>query len=603
MSKKSVFFLGLLTLFQLAGAQNPEFRILSYSDFFELIQTTKDHKFELNDAIVQYNPETDSTHFHTEDQAKVHEMRTSYITIDKFISLNNVHFDVGNGRSGRALHRIHFKDRINLMHTGSVFFNECRFDSLPLIFTEEPAKQGINWFRENRNVHRSAIILEGCEFNQSVDIIIQSFSQRLDLSLVVNNCTVKVGDRNRMKYMSLTSIGCLQSLISNNTFLGYQSLTYHISGNDYVNILGNKLDRGNVDVILQELPLTSNINILNNDWPDLVFLDTDELNSNANLGWDQWNGRIHSFQAYIDSRNWSGYETISPNQIDSMQRIYAERLIYENEFYFNEEIKLYGRLLDLYDSQHNSKSANGAFIQIKELETKRQKFLYEQNPSFDGFFQWKINSFLKIFSDYGTKPSKAIVFSIYVILLFALFYLFTPNSWDTLNRNRLIRRIRFFTKYFRRDEGIREVFEEEKKESVMNYEEFREYMNESKREIPGYFILAAMPLYYFALANYKTTVRILGRLDILKGKWVALPPKRKIGTSIIMAFWLLLMIMFDIAIKILNAVILSINTFTTLGFGEIPIKGIARYLAIIQGFIGWFMLSLFSVSLISQLMH
>lgn len=37
--------------------------------------------------------------------------------------------------------------------------------------------------------------------------------------------------------------------------------------------------------------------------------------------------------------------------------------------------------------------------------------------------------------------------------------------------------------------------------------------------------------------------------------------------------------------------------------GEIPIKGLPRYLAIVQGFIGWFMLTIFSVSLISQLLN
>jgi len=61
-------------------------------------------------------------------------------------------------------------------------------------------------------------------------------------------------------------------------------------------------------------------------------------------------------------------------------------------------------------------------------------------------------------------------------------------------------------------------------------------------------------------------------------------------------------LIYDIFIKMLNALMLSINTFTTLGFGEIPIKGLPRYLAIIQGFIGWFMLTIFSVSLITQLL-
>ena len=61
-------------------------------------------------------------------------------------------------------------------------------------------------------------------------------------------------------------------------------------------------------------------------------------------------------------------------------------------------------------------------------------------------------------------------------------------------------------------------------------------------------------------------------------------------------------LIFDVIVKMLNTRMLSINTFTTLGFGEIPIKGLPRYLAIIQGFIGWFMLTIFSVSLITLLL-
>jgi hypothetical protein len=56
-------------------------------------------------------------------------------------------------------------------------------------------------------------------------------------------------------------------------------------------------------------------------------------------------------------------------------------------------------------------------------------------------------------------------------------------------------------------------------------------------------------------------------------------------------------------IRALNAITLSLNTFSTLGFGEIPTKGLARYVAIIQGFIGWFLLSVFLVSLISQVLN
>ncbi|MCC6410361.1 MAG: two pore domain potassium channel family protein [Saprospiraceae bacterium] len=53
-------------------------------------------------------------------------------------------------------------------------------------------------------------------------------------------------------------------------------------------------------------------------------------------------------------------------------------------------------------------------------------------------------------------------------------------------------------------------------------------------------------------------------------------------------------------ISILNAVTLSLNAFTTLGFGNIPTHGLARYVCILQGFIGWFLLSIFTVALINQ---
>lgn len=53
---------------------------------------------------------------------------------------------------------------------------------------------------------------------------------------------------------------------------------------------------------------------------------------------------------------------------------------------------------------------------------------------------------------------------------------------------------------------------------------------------------------------------------------------------------------------LINAFTLSLNAFTTLGFGNIPTTGISRYVAILQGFLGWFLLGLFSVSLINQVL-
>ncbi len=53
-------------------------------------------------------------------------------------------------------------------------------------------------------------------------------------------------------------------------------------------------------------------------------------------------------------------------------------------------------------------------------------------------------------------------------------------------------------------------------------------------------------------------------------------------------------------VSLINAVTLSLNAFTTLGFGNIPTHGLARYVCVFQGFIGWFLLSIFTVALINQ---
>jgi hypothetical protein len=53
---------------------------------------------------------------------------------------------------------------------------------------------------------------------------------------------------------------------------------------------------------------------------------------------------------------------------------------------------------------------------------------------------------------------------------------------------------------------------------------------------------------------------------------------------------------------LLNAITLSLNSFVTLGFGNIPTKGAARYVCIFQGFLGWFLLSIFTVALINQVL-
>ena len=324
--------------------------------------------------------------------------------------------------------------------------------------------------------------------------------------------------------------------------------------------------------------------------------------------WTQWKEKVLSAGGYdlylkhlMEQDTSLDYDEIY--KVDTIFNNYKNKYKFEYENSYKFEMQLLGQFYDFYKLQHDADYSNQVYVEFKNLETKRYAYLYKEHPAFNTFFTWKINQFLKVFSGYGTNPSLSIIFSLYVIFIFAFVYMLFPNNWETGKKNKLMNRLQFFTKYFRQDEGIREIYEEERQHDIMSYTEFRDYMHHSKKEIPNFFIWLARPIYYFSSYNYKMTGRVLRHTDILKGRWVDLPKRKKLVTSFIIGSWMLALILLDILIKFFNALTLSINTFTTLGFGEIPIKGIPRYLAVIQGFIGWFMLTIFSVSLISQLLN
>ena len=97
--------------------------------------------------------------------------------------------------------------------------------------------------------------------------------------------------------------------------------------------------------------------------------------------------------------------------------------------------------------------------------------------------------------------------------------------------------------------------------------------------------------------------RIYSSTELLRGKWVDLPPGRKVYAGIAVSITVVVYLIYLGIIRGLNSIVLSLNTFSTLGFGDIPVRGISRYVAIVEGFLGWFLLSIFSVSLISQILQ
>ena len=266
-------------------------------------------------------------------------------------------------------------------------------------------------------------------------------------------------------------------------------------------------------------------------------------------------------------------------------------------------ISAYNKFFNSFKTRGDKEFANATYIAMKDIETRRLKYLYEQNKTIDSWFNWRLNQFLQYFCEYGTSPVRSLIISMYVIIAFAFFYFFFYSDWDRINRTFFVRQYRKTVKYFRSEQKLEDFYSEEHKEEFQSYEEFKKEIEESKIEIPFFLSTLGKPLYHLSLVRHRIMTWLYRRTEILSGRWTDLKPTRKIfvGTTVGLAITIYLINLG--IIRALNSIMLSINTFSTLGFGDIPVKGVTRYVAILEGFLGWFLLSIFSVSLISQILQ
>lgn len=274
----------------------------------------------------------------------------------------------------------------------------------------------------------------------------------------------------------------------------------------------------------------------------------------------------------------------------------------KNEYYYNELMGSYNKLYNSYKARGDKESANACYIEKKHIETRKLRYEYEQNSTFRNFINYNLNRFLWVFARYGTSPTQAIVVSFYIILLFGAFYFFTHTKWDRIDRDFLLDRIRLLNEYFRSEKRFEDLHQEKEQGSDQGEPIVKE-LEASKGEAPAIVRLLGKGLYFISVLPRRIGKWFIRRTDFLKGRWQDLSPGRKwiVGTGAF--FFSLFYGIYLILLRGLNSFVLSLNSFVTLGFGVIPVSGVARYLTILEGFIGWFLLSIFSISLINQILQ
>lgn len=600
-------FLPLLSFSQ----EEIEYSEYSYSDFFQMIEDEPDSIFSLENSRIIYSEKTDSTHLASivelgADSVIVSPFRNDTIYINKHVSLHNVQFiddknlNENASKTSVGIYNVRFNKSVKITNTSTALFSHCFFNAFTEIKHDGSPFTPLDKVLDQVVFHQSS-------FMKGVDLSYGKFfsEKKLPVSIIIieskihsdiNTQPYKKSQLRAFRSMDLLIEDCLFSGMGEVTIIGHELTQFRIKNNVFSDetlpMFGTMIKDGALSY-----------EIIENDFRNLIITTLDFNNPTLRFDWDQNKKGIASQPSYdaAYNRKFQTQEHKKP-YFTSFVEDYLDNLRIKAPNTFRLETKLLGSIYNKYKQEHDSEFANKVYIELKDLETERLAYLHQENRSFKSYFSWKINQFLKIFSAYGTEPARAITMSVYVVLAFALIYLFFPNHWDSHGKNRIVDRYSFFLKYMKRDAGMHDVYLEEKLPELLAYDEYKNLIESSGKDIPKFFQATALPIYKWAISSTKITASLLSKVDVVKGTWSELPQSKRPWKSILLTGAFLIALLYDIFIKMLNALMLSINTFTTLGFGEIPIKGLPRYLAIIQGFIGWFMLTIFSVSLISQLL-
>lgn len=428
-------------------------------------------------------------------------------------------------------------------------------------------------FRYVRGVVTDYIKFENCLFqindgildaitkqNFGMDIrplLIDNKVQNMDLTL--QNCTFNIADSIRHKpqfYIALKN-----SIFSNLRII-------------------NTTVNGSVD--LENTTISNNFQLSKSKISDNIFVFGININPlGTRLEWELISQKLsiydHSKGQYY---NYSHIQTIP---IDV----------------FNDMFSTYSVIYSAFKTQGNRYSTNQCYIEWKNLETAYLKKLYQKDNEFGVYFTYLMNVFLSIFCDYGTNPLKSLYISFYVMLAFAVLYFFLPHNFGHQQSS-------FFgslTDYILTIHTIGDI-----RQTII--EAKQTYLNETS-QVKRYFDTireTRKPFYYYLIAFPDLVRYYISRTILLNYFQVSLWSLQRIEKVNFVAILVIFMVVTAwvinrIIIRCLDCIALSMNIFTTLGFGSTEMIGVPMYLTVIEGFTGWLLLSFFSLSLISQLVN
>ncbi len=311
---------------------------------------------------------------------------------------------------------------------------------------------------------------------------------------------------------------------------------------------------------------------------------------------------------------WTNFANNKISIYDAKKQLVSgkQRKEIKDEVVFSNLISCYATFYGLFKAQGNRTYGNSCYVEWKNIETEYLYNLYQKDTRVSVFFAYLMNVFLRDFCDYGTNPLKSIYLSSIVLLVFAVVYFISPFQLNgnkdedgKYTQNSIYTQLRLYASYFLEKEKLKNIYLRNQVCKIENndYQEFIRLTNGKMGRLPLMFHLIAKPTIWWRSYKHTWEVWFYERIDFVHDKWEELGKSRRFLISFVFGVFIVLGFIYFVFVRAVDAFTLSLNVFSTLGFGEIPVKGVIRYMTVIEGFIGWFLLSIFSVSLISQVIQ
>ena len=567
-------------------------RELSFHELFTEMKNAN-NLYELDFSTVTFLPETDS--FYT---GKKIGSATENLNISAVVEFQRVKFD----------------QRVDLVIRGLVFekkiiFRNCTFSNLVLehcLFQEG--------FILDDCVVRN-LEVSHCSFSNQTIITDNNMNGQLKFEQcdfgISATAFFQLAKNFRIPVTVITQNGpgVKNLLFSHCKFNGSESTNNQfyldLSGSQFGNIaIGNSLF--NVYIDLENAEILNEFMVSHSAFNKGIDTKNLELKESAmRFDWDQITGKglmIMKSGAYGDSITGDSKWVTGFSKNQSRD---------ETDFLFQSLKSNYAKFIRAFRTQRDFMNVSKVTREWKKLEnnyywmTATSQFTGIKEK---GILRVKIfmNYLLGVVSDHGTNPQKVVLYSFLVVMIFSFFFFFIPSKTFPMFSSRFYSNMEMLSRYFSTGNSLRHLLYEYRVERKIftEKEDYADYVDANKTQIPFYLRIFAMPFFSFITQwNRNIYFWLLKKISFLDGKWSGLSFWKKIikNTFVFVLFFSYLI--FLCTKRFLWAVLQSINAFVTFGFGRLSApKNAGLVLAILEGFSGWFLMSVFVVSLLFQLL-